>query len=148
MLVSAPGRPFLPNCNPIESCLILIFLFLQIDNMKFMFYSLIYCCRIFIWKLKLKVLRRNLNREMRCYRKPRKYEKMFIVTSNFLPNCELMYIEERSLLICKFSIFVRCCFIKIWTTPWENLFMPYANNKGTDQPGHPRSLISTLLFAA
>ena len=28
---------------------------------------------------------------------------------------------------------------------WENLFMPYANNKGADQPAHPRSLISTFV---
>ena len=27
----------------------------------------------------------------------------------------------------------------------ENLFMPYANNKGADQPAHPRSLISTFV---
>ena len=32
-----------------------------------------------------------------------------------------------------------------WTTSWENLFMPYANNKGTDQPAHPRSLISAFV---
>ena len=25
------------------------------------------------------------------------------------------------------------------------LFMPYANNKGKDQPAHPRSLISTFV---
>ena len=31
----------------------------------------------------------------------------------------------------------------LWlATSWENLFMPYANNKGADQPAHPRSLIS------
>ena len=30
----------------------------------------------------------------------------------------------------------------IWDMSWENLFMPYANNKGTDQPAHPHSLIS------
>ena len=30
----------------------------------------------------------------------------------------------------------------------RNLFLPYANNKGSDQPAHPCSLISTLLFAA
>ena len=29
--------------------------------------------------------------------------------------------------------------------PWENLLMPYANNKGADQPTHPRSLISTFV---
>ena len=32
-----------------------------------------------------------------------------------------------------------------WATSWENLFMPYANNKGADQPAHPRSLISTFI---
>ena len=26
--------------------------------------------------------------------------------------------------------------LKIWATPWENLFMSYANNKGADQPAH------------
>ena len=34
-----------------------------------------------------------------------------------------------------------------WATSWENLFLPYAYNKGTDQPAHPRSLISTFVFA-
>ena len=33
----------------------------------------------------------------------------------------------------------------IWATSWENLFMPYANNKGADQPAHPRSLISAFV---
>ena len=32
-----------------------------------------------------------------------------------------------------------------WATSWENLFMPYANSKGADQPAHPRSLISTFV---
>ena len=32
-----------------------------------------------------------------------------------------------------------------WATSWENLFMPYANNKGADQPAHPRSLISAFV---
>ena len=32
-----------------------------------------------------------------------------------------------------------------WATSWENLFMPYANNKGADQPVHPCSLISTFV---
>ena len=27
----------------------------------------------------------------------------------------------------------------------KNLFLPYANNKGADQPAHPRSLISTFV---
>ena len=33
----------------------------------------------------------------------------------------------------------------IWATSWENLFMPFANNKGADQPAHPRSLISAFV---
>ena len=34
---------------------------------------------------------------------------------------------------------------KLWAMSWENLFMPYANNKGADQPAHPRSLISIFV---
>ena len=34
----------------------------------------------------------------------------------------------------------------ISATSWENLFKPYENNKGADQPAQPRSLISTLVF--
>ena len=30
-------------------------------------------------------------------------------------------------------------------TSWENLFMPYANNRGADQPAHLCSLISTFV---
>ena len=30
-------------------------------------------------------------------------------------------------------------------TSWENLFMPYVNNKGADQPALPRSLISVFV---
>ena len=33
----------------------------------------------------------------------------------------------------------------IWASSWENLFMPYRNNKGADQPAHLRSLISTFV---
>ena len=32
----------------------------------------------------------------------------------------------------------------IWATSWENVFMPYANDKGTDQLKHLRNLISTF----
>ena len=32
-----------------------------------------------------------------------------------------------------------------WAMSWENLFLPYANNKGADQPAHLRSLISTFV---
>ena len=33
----------------------------------------------------------------------------------------------------------------IGATSWENLFLSYANNKGADQPAHPRSLISAFV---
>ena len=32
-----------------------------------------------------------------------------------------------------------------WAPSWENLFLPYANNKGADQPAHSRSLISAFV---
>ena len=32
-----------------------------------------------------------------------------------------------------------------WATSRENLFMPYVNNKGADQPAHPCSLISAFI---
>ena len=38
------------------------------------------------------------------------------------------------------------CMYIIWATSWENLFMPYGNNKGTDQPAHLCSLISTFVI--
>ena len=34
-------------------------------------------------------------------------------------------------------------FSNIWATSWKNLFLPYENNKGADQPAHP-----PLLFTA
>ena len=59
-------------------------------------------------------------------------------------------------MVCYFVTFIICvmiCFLflvpywkaMIWATSWENLFLPYANNKGADQPAHPRSLISTFV---
>ena len=33
----------------------------------------------------------------------------------------------------------------IWATSWENLFLPYVNNKGTDQAAQPHSLISAFV---
>ena len=35
--------------------------------------------------------------------------------------------------------------LKIWATSWEIMFMPYANNKGANQPAHPRDLISAFV---
>ena len=34
----------------------------------------------------------------------------------------------------------------VWASSWENLFMPYANNKSADQPAHPHSLISAFVI--
>ena len=34
----------------------------------------------------------------------------------------------------------------IWAKSWQNLLLPYANNKGAAQPAHPRSLISAFVF--
>ena len=33
-----------------------------------------------------------------------------------------------------------------WATPWENLLMPYSNNKSKDQSVHPHSLISIFVI--
>ena len=33
----------------------------------------------------------------------------------------------------------------IWATSWENLFLPYANNKGADQPAQMWRLISAFV---
>ena len=35
-----------------------------------------------------------------------------------------------------------------WDMLWKNLFMPFANNKGVDQPAYLCNLISTFLFVA
>ena len=32
-----------------------------------------------------------------------------------------------------------------WVTSWKNLLLPYANNKSTNQPAHPPSLISAFV---
>ena len=36
----------------------------------------------------------------------------------------------------------------IWAASWENLCMPYANNKGADKPAHPRSLRTRAVWSA
>ena len=41
-----------------------------------------------------------------------------------------------------FRVSLKCSVIELCH---EKLFMPYANNKGTDQPAHPRCLISTFV---
>ena len=44
--------------------------------------------------------------------------------------------------------FVSECHVRyiIWATSWENLFLPYANNKGADQPAYLCSLIRAFIF--
>ena len=40
-----------------------------------------------------------------------------------------------------------CIFaVLIWAMSWENLFLPYVNNKDTDQSAHPCSLISDFVI--
>ena len=49
-------------------------------------------------------------------------------------------------LISFLSIFTSVlCLDMIWATSWENLLMPYVNNKGADQPAHLCSLISAFV---
>ena len=46
-----------------------------------------------------------------------------------------------------FTIYGMCWFSSphlVWARSWENLFLPYANNKGADQPVHLHSLISAF----
>ena len=37
-----------------------------------------------------------------------------------------------------------CLLLNLWAMSWENLFLPYANNKGADQPAQSRSPISAF----
>ena len=47
------------------------------------------------------------------------------------------------LLFCICGIWINC--VQKWRAmTWESLFMPYANNKGTNQPAHPHRLISAF----
>ena len=68
----------------------------------------------------------------------------------FLFMCGLMLLFKQTALCFKipgFNFLNKLSFwshIK-WAPSWENLFLPYANNKGADQPAHPRSLISTFV---
>ena len=70
----------------------------------------------------------------------------------FLFMCGLMLLFKQTALCFKipgFNFLNKLSFwshIK-WASSWENLFLPYANNKGADQPAHPRSLISTFVVS-
>ena len=59
-----------------------------------------------------------------------------------------MEITETELKTATFSQKNTPIVYEIWATSWEKLFMPYANNKGADQPSHLHSLISAFVFAA
>ena len=41
--------------------------------------------------------------------------------------------------------FLRLPTIINWARSWQNLLLPYANNKGADQSAHPHSLISAFV---
>ena len=49
------------------------------------------------------------------------------------------------IIILGLPVFVHLFSDHTWATSWKSLFMAYANNKGADQPVHPRSLISTFV---
>ena len=69
-----------------------------------------------------------------------KTELMICFLSNKLLNISLQdfWINVLSLVISLDSF-------HIWATSWKILFMSYVNNKGADQPAHPRSPISTFV---
>ena len=52
-----------------------------------------------------------------------------------------MCLLKPMILLCLTEVVI----IYIWATSWGNRFIPYAYNKGADQPAHPCSLISTFV---
>ena len=62
--------------------------------------------------------------------KQRGYERCILVSKNF-----------------KFKQYIVCLDeIAIGSGQAKTCLLPYANNKGADQPAHPRSLISTFII--
>ena len=53
-----------------------------------------------------------------------------------------MHLDWDSLINGLINTDIAIMFGPSWATSRENLFMPFANNKGADQPAHP------LMFAA
>ena len=49
---------------------------------------------------------------------------------------------QRDTKICTFLISLQ----NIWASSQENLILLHASNKGAEQPGYPRNLISTFVF--
>ena len=45
----------------------------------------------------------------------------------------------------KYGAISLCILFVIWAMSWENLLLPYANNKTADQPVHPHSLFSAFV---
>ena len=57
-----------------------------------------------------------------------------------------IFLQFDSVLIFKIvGIFLQFVSIHIWASSWENMFLPYANNKRTDQPTHLHSEFAMLL---
>ena len=72
------------------------------------------------------------------------YTKDELISSNLTrQRSELFYVTQE--IVVDSDVFVGVISNRIWAMSWENLFMPYANNKGTDQSSHPGSLISTFV---
>ena len=87
------------------------------------------------------------------------FKKKFIYWLNsscfwkFLLSIDFVYMSV--LFVCSYVFSMHASFddkenmqhiwFNIWALLWQNLFMPYANNKGADQPAHPRSLISPFV---
>ena len=55
------------------------------------------------------------------------------------------FIHSRTKNKCQSTLTLNVKCLAIWAASWQNLFMPYTNNKGADQPAHPHSLISTFV---
>ena len=72
-------------------------------------------------------------------------EVLFMNTLMAVANCET--IKNNANFLCLFTMEEAWSIGRDnnWAASWENLFMPYANNKGADKPAHPRSLISTFV---
>ena len=68
-------------------------------------------------------------------RRPQTGQKYIILTESKTSLTRLYSINEKSISFCLY----------IWAASWENLFLPYADNKGADQPAHLRNLISAFI---
>ena len=67
----------------------------------------------------------------------------------FLPEISLFILLYKRYSVMIFSFLKRLLLIcMIWASTWESLILLHVNNKGTDQPAHPHSLISAVVIRA